>query len=232
MNIKIYGDGADIEVMKRQHLSNAVDGFTTNPTLMKKVGITDYIEFAKEALNVIQDLSISFEVFSDELDEMKAQALTLNELGKNVWVKIPVTNTKGQSTANIVKELTQQGVKVNVTAIFTLKQVRTVFDSIDANTPSIVSVFAGRIANAGIDPEPLMKEAVEICSPKNLIEVLWASPREAFNIIQAERVGCHIITVTDDLIKASKTFGKDLDEFSLETVKMFYDDALSSGFKI
>ena len=158
MNIKIYGDGADIEVMKRQHLSNAVDGFTTNPTLMKKVGITNYIEFAREALDVIRDLSISFEVFSDELDEMKAQALTLNELGDNVWVKIPVTNTKGESTANLVKELTQQGVKVNVTAIFTLDQVQTVYDSIDSNTPSIVSVFAGRIANAGIDPEPLMKE--------------------------------------------------------------------------
>ena len=166
MKIKIYGDGADIEVMKRQHLSNAVDGFTTNPTLMKKVGITNYLEFAREALDAIRDLSISFEVFSDELDEMKAQALTLNELGDNVWVKIPVTNTKGESTANLVKELTQQGVKVNVTAIFTLDQVQTVYDSIDSNTPSIVSVFAGRIANAGIDPEPLMKEAVEICSPK------------------------------------------------------------------
>lgn len=232
MNIKIYGDGADIEVMRRQHLSNAVDGFTTNPTLMKKVGITDYLEFAKEALTVITDLSISFEVFSDELDEMKEQALKLNMLGENVWVKIPVTNTKGDSTANLVNDLTKQGVKVNVTAIFTLDQVRTIYDAIDMNTPSIVSVFAGRIANAGIDPEPLMKEAVEICSSKNLIEVLWASPREAFNIIQAERVGCHIITVTDDLIKASQTFGKDLDEFSLETVKMFYDDALSSGFKI
>tara|TARA_Y200000002_G_C22461363_1_gene570555 strand:- start:306 stop:797 length:492 start_codon:yes stop_codon:yes gene_type:complete len=163
---------------------------------------------------------------------MREQALKLNMLGENVWVKIPVTNTKGDSTADLVNDLTKQGVKVNVTAIFTLDQVRTIYDAIDANTPSIVSVFAGRIANAGIDPEPLMKEAVEICSPKSLIEVLWASPREAFNIIQAERVGCHIITITDDLIKASQTFGKDLDEFSLETVKMFYDDALSSGFKI
>lgn len=232
MRIKIYGDGADIGVMIDQHSRGDVDGFTTNPTLMKKSGITDYMQFAKDVLNEIKDVSISFEVFSDDIDEMYEQALKLNALGDNVWVKIPVTNTKGESTAPLIKKLTDDGVKVNVTAIFTIDQVKETYNSINAETPSIVSVFAGRVANAGVDPEPLMKQSVDLCSSKKLIEVLWASPREAFNIIQAERVGCHIITVTPDLIKASKTFGKDLNEYSLETVEMFYNDAKESGFKI
>ena len=232
MNIKIYGDGADINVMIAQYKAKEVDGFTTNPTLMKKSGIKDYMQFARDVLSEIKDVSISFEVFSDDIDEMYDQAMKLNSLGQNVWVKIPVTNTKGQSTAPLIKKLTDDGVKVNVTAIFTIEQVEEVCNAINEETPSIVSVFAGRVANAGIDPEPLMKKSVELCSSKKLIEVLWASPREAFNIIQADRVGCHIITVTPDLVKASKTFGKDLLEYSLETVEMFYNDAEESGFKI
>tara|TARA_B100001027_G_scaffold216768_1_gene194199 strand:- start:1986 stop:2684 length:699 start_codon:yes stop_codon:yes gene_type:complete len=232
MNIKIYGDGADKDVMIAQHNRKEVDGFTTNPTLMKRSGITDYMKFAKDVLSEIKDVSISFEVFSDEVDKMYEQALKLNSLGKNVWVKIPITNTKGVETAPLIRRLTDQGVKVNVTAIFTLEQVKTTFESINENTPAIVSVFAGRIANAGVDPEPIMKESVSICASKKLIEVLWASPREAFNIIQADRVGCHIITVTPDLVEASKTFGKDLNAYSLETVEMFYNDAKESGFKI
>lgn len=232
MNIKIYGDGADLDLMIHQQKEGIVSGFTTNPTLMSQSGIKNYEKFAKDVLEKISKASISFEVFSDDIEEMETQARKLSKFGENVWVKIPVTNTESQTTSQLVKKLSDDGIKVNVTAIFTLDQVKEFYEVCNPNTKTILSIFAGRIANAGIDPEPIVKYAVELCKDKNLIEVLWASPREAFNIIQAERTGCHIITATNDIISASKNFGKDLNEYSLETVKMFYDDALKSGFKL
>tara|TARA_A100001015_G_C14963231_1_gene701823 strand:- start:474 stop:1172 length:699 start_codon:yes stop_codon:yes gene_type:complete len=232
MNIKIFADGADIQEMLAAYQSKSVSGFTTNPTLMKKSGIKDYVSFAKEALANITDMPISFEVFSDDLNEMEDQAYKLNELGENVYVKIPVTNTKRDTTYDLIKTLTSNGVKVNVTAIFTEEQIKNVADSILNKTPSVISVFAGRIANTGIDPEPIMRYAVNITKESPEKEILWASPREALNIVQAERCGCDIITITPDILSAMKTFGKDLEEFSLETVKMFYDDACSAGFEI
>lgn len=232
MNIKIFADGADIQEMLAAYQSKSVSGFTTNPTLMKKSGIKDYVSFAKEALANITDMPISFEVFSDDLNEMEDQAYKLNELGENVYVKIPVTNTKRDTTYNLIETLTSNGVKVNVTAIFTEEQIKNVAGSILNKTPSVISIFAGRIANAGIDPEPIMRYAVDLTKESPEKEILWASPREALNIVQAERCGCDIITVTPDILSAMKTFGKDLEEFSLETVKMFYDDACSAGFKI
>ena len=232
MNLKIYADGAEINEMMNAYTSKSVSGFTTNPTLMKKSGITDYMAFAKEALMNITDMPISFEVFSDELDEMEQQAYKLRDLGDNVYVKIPVTNTKAVPTYDLIKKLTSENVKVNITAIFTKEQIKNVSDSIVNGTPSVISIFAGRIANAGVDPEPIMQFATELTKDSPEKEILWASPREALNIIQAERCGCDIITVTPDILKAMNTFGKDLDEFSLETVKMFYDDACSAGFKI
>ncbi len=232
MNIKIYGDGADINEMINAYNEGIVSGFTTNPTLMKKSGITDYLGFAKDALSEIRDMPISFEVFSDDINEMEVQALKLRDLGENVYVKIPVTNTKGLPTYQLINKLTQNDVKVNVTAIFTKSQIEEVARNIVNETPSVISIFAGRIANTGIDPEPIIKFAVDITEGNSEKEILWASPREALNIVQADRCGCDIITVTPDIIKAMKTFGKDLQEFSLDTVKMFYDDARDAGFKI
>ena len=232
MKLKVFADGADINDMLKAYNSGSVSGFTTNPTLMKKSGITDYMAFAKEALQNITDMPISFEVFSDELEEMETQAYKLRDLAENVYVKIPVTNTKGVPTYDLINKLTSSGVKVNVTAIFTENQIKNVSENIKNNTPSVISIFAGRIANTGIDPEPIMKFAVDLTKNNPEKEILWASPREALNIIQAERCGCDIITVTPDILKAMDTFGKDLDEFSLETVKMFYDDACEAGFKI
>lgn len=232
MKLKVFADGADINDMLKAYNSGSVSGFTTNPTLMKKSGITDYMAFAKEALQNITDMPISFEVFSDELEEMETQAYKLRDLAENVYVKIPVTNTKGVPTYELINKLTSSGVKVNVTAIFTENQIKNVSENIKNSTPSVISIFAGRIANTGIDPEPIMKFAVDLTRSNPEKEILWASPREALNIIQAERCGCDIITVTPDILKAMDTFGKDLDEFSLETVKMFYDDACEAGFKI
>lgn len=232
MKLKVFADGAEINNMLEAYNSGSVSGFTTNPTLMKKSGITDYMAFAKEALQNITDMPISFEVFSDELEEMETQAYKLRDLAENVYVKIPVTNTKGIPTYDLINKLTSSSVKVNVTAIFTENQIKNVSENIKNNTPSVISIFAGRIANTGIDPEPIMKYAVDLTRSNPEKEILWASPREALNIIQAERCGCDIITVTPDILKAMDTFGKDLDEFSLETVKMFYDDACEAGFQI
>lgn len=231
-NIKIYGDGANIKDMLNLTENGIVDGLTTNPTLMARAGITDYLSFAKEVLLNITSTPVSFEVFSDDIDEMYRQAKTLNDLGENVYVKIPVTNTKSEPTTRIVKVLSNEGIKLNVTAIFTIGQIDEVCDALNEETPSIVSIFAGRIANAGVDPEPIMKHAVNLSKTKKHMEILWASPREVFNVIQAERCGCHIITMTPEQISATKDLGKDLDLYSLETVKMFYDDATKAGFKL
>ena len=211
---------------------DSIDGFTTNPTLMAKAGVKDYLDFAKNVLSKVKKKSISFEVFSDDLDEMYKQALILRDLGENVSVKIPVTNTKGIPTYSLIERLSNEGVKLNVTAVFTQAQIQSIYDVLNPEINSIISIFSGRIANAGIDPEPIVKFAVDLCMNYEKIEILWASPREVFNLVQAERCGCHIITMTPNLIKSTKDLGKDLDEYSLETVKMFYDDAAKSGFKL
>ncbi len=211
---------------------DSIDGFTTNPTLMAKAGVKDYLDFAKNVLSKVKKKSISFEVFSDDLGEMYEQALILRDLGENVSVKIPVTNTKGIPTYSLIERLSNEGVKLNVTAVFTETQIQSIYGSLNPEINSIISIFSGRIANAGIDPEPIVKFAVDLCMKHERIEILWASPREVFNLVQAERCGCHIITMTPSLIKSTKDLGKDLDQYSLETVKMFYDDAAKSGFKL
>ena len=232
LKIKIFSDGADLDSIIDAYGKGVVKGFTTNPTLMSKAGITNYLAFAAEVLRVVKDLSVSFEVFSDEFDEMKQQALKLAALADNVYVKIPVTNTKRASACPLIKDLAGRGLKLNVTAILSLKQVEEVAAALNPGVPAIVSVFAGRIADAGRDPLPIMKKALEILRPLPRAELLWASPREALNIIQADAMGCHIITVTPDLLAKSANFGKELEDFSLETVKMFYNDAVKSGFKL
>lgn len=233
LRISIYADGADVRDMVAARDAGIVKGFTTNPTLMRKSGVTDYSSFAKEALDATGGMSISFEVFADDFDEMERQAKLIATWGEPVYVKIPVTNTKGESAVPLIRTLSASGVKLNVTAILTLDQVRDVVDALDAGTPAIVSVFAGRIADTGVDPVPLMREAAEICAAKPKAELLWASPRELLNIFQADEVGCHIITVTSDILKKYTTMvGKPLDELSLDTVKMFYNDAAAAGFKL
>ena len=232
LKIKIYSDGADAQEIIKMASENFVDGFTTNPTLMKTSGITDYLAFAKEVLSGVKEKSISFEVFSDELDDMYRQAIILRDLGDNVWVKIPISNTKGEYTYPLIKKLSNEGVKLNITAIFTKEQIKQVYSSLNPEINSIISIFAGRIANAGIDPEETMLYASDLVSEDENIETLWASSREVFNIIQAERCGTDIITLTPGLIKGMKDLGKDLDQYSLETVKMFYDDAQESGFTL
>lgn len=232
LKIKIFSDGADLDSIIEAYQAGVVKGFTTNPALMSQAGITNYLTFAREVLRVVSDLPVSFEVFSDDFDGMRRQALTLAELGENVYVKIPITNTKRKSACPLIDELTRQGLKLNVTAMLTLQQVRDLAAVLKPEVPSIVSVFAGRIADTGIDPVPVMKEALEIIRPLPEAELLWASPREALNIIQADQMGCHIIAVTPAVLKKTDCYGKDLDEFSLDTVKMFYNDAKNSGFDI
>jgi len=209
-----------------------IRGFTTNPTLMRKAGVADYKSFSIEALNIVTDRPISFEVFADDFDEMEAQALEIASWGDNVNVKIPITNTKGDSAVPLVGRLSGKGVVVNVTAMFTLDHVRSVIDVLDAETAAILSVFAGRVADSGRDPVPHMKKAIEIAAAKPNAEILWASPRELLNIFQADAVGCHIITVTNDVLKKLSGIGKDLEAFPLEMVKMFYDDAAAAGYTI
>ena len=231
-SIKLFADGANLDDMLAAQNSGEISGFTTNPTLMRKAVVTNFAAFAKQVVAKIKRLPVSFEVFSDELGEMERQAREIATWGDNVYVKIPVTNTKGEFTGPILTSLSRDSIKLNVTAIFTLEQVHNVVQALDKNTPSVISVFAGRIANAGLDPMPIMRAAVAMAKTNPLSEVLWASPREALNVLQAQECGCHIITMTPDLIKATATFGKSLDEFSLETVKMFYDDAKAAGYSL
>ena len=232
LNIKIYADGANVNEIIKMDRENSVDGFTTNPTLMLKAGVSDYLGFAREVLSGVKNKSISFEVFSDDLNDMYRQALILRDLGENVWVKIPVSNTQGIMTYDLINRLSLEGVKVNVTAIFTKQQIQQVYDALNPDISSIISIFAGRIANAGVDPEPTMKFASDLSKDNELIETLWASSREVFNIIQAIRTNTNIITLPPSLINGSKEIGKDLDQYSLETVKMFYNDAKKSGFSL
>jgi transaldolase len=230
--IKLFADGADLDGMIEEYRKGIASGFTTNPTLMKKAGVRSYEEFAEAALKAIPDLPISFEVFSDDFSRMEREARKIAGWGENVYIKIPVTNTKGESTASVVKKLSHDGLKLNVTAILTADQVRTVAQALSHDTPSIVSVFAGRIADTGVDPMPIMRESVEILRPNPKAELLWASTRELLNLIQAESCGVHIITITNDILKKVPLVGKDLKELSLETVQMFYSDAQSAGYRI
>ena len=232
LKIKLFADGADLDSMLALYKDPSIKGFTTNPTLMRKVGITDYEKFARQVLKAIPDRPVSFEVFEDDLAGMLAQAKVIASWGSNVNVKIPVTNTKGEFTGPIINELSMAGVKLNITAIFTPEQVKAIAENLSQYTFAIVSVFAGRIADSGLDPMPIMRECVEILKDSPKAELLWASPRELLNIIQADEVGCHIITATPSVLGKLKLLEKDLTEFSLETVQMFYDDAQAAGYTI
>jgi len=232
LNVKIFADGADKASMLEMYNKSFIKGLTTNPTLMKKAGITDYESFSKDILQTINDKSLSLEVFSDEIDEMRRQALEIATWAENVYVKIPVSNSKNISTTNLIKELSDSGVKLNVTAILTNNQVENVVNALNPDVPAYVSVFAGRIADTGVDPVPVMKNAVEIAKLKPKSEVLWASTRELYNIFQAEEVGCQVITVPNSILNKLKLVGYDLDQYSLDTVKMFYNDALDAGYKL
>lgn len=232
LKISIYADGADVREMVAARDAGIVSGFTTNPTLMRKSGVTEYEPFAREALAATGGMPISFEVFADEFDEMERQARLIATWGDSVYVKIPITNTKGESSIPLIARLSSAGVKLNVTAILTLDQVRNVVDALDRETPAVVSVFAGRIADTGRDPVPLMREAAAIVSEKPKAMLLWASPRELLNLFQADECGCHIITVTADILKKLAMVGKPLDELSLDTVKMFFNDAAAAGFRL
>ena len=232
LKVKLFADGADIDGMVEMANKPYISGLTTNPTLMRKAGITDYVKFAKEVLHEIKDKPVSFEVFSDDLEEMKIQGEKIASWGQNVNVKIPITNTKGISTASVVKYLSASGVSVNVTALMTLKQVNQMVEILNPATANFISVFAGRIADTGRDPIPIMKDCVTAINSETNFQLIWASPRELLNIIQADQVGCHVITATNDLLNKVKLIGKDLDVYSKETVQMFYDDAAKSGYKL
>ncbi|MHB8626458.1 MAG: transaldolase [Aggregatilineales bacterium] len=232
LQIKIFADGADLTGLLKLAEQPYIKGFTTNPTLMRKAGVTDYEKFARQALERITDRPISFEVFSDDFEDMARQARLIAGWGQNVYVKIPVTNTKQESAAALIGRLAHDGLKLNVTAIMTLEQVRVVGAVLNGGAPSIVSVFAGRIADTGCDPTPIMQEALHILKDCPDAELLWASPREVLNIVQADQIGCHIITVTGDILGKLGSLGKDLTEFSLDTVKMFYNDAHAAGFAL
>ncbi|MBM6514137.1 transaldolase [Streptococcus dysgalactiae] len=232
LNIKVFSDGAVLETMLKDLQTGLVTGFTTNPSLMKKAGISSYIGFAKEVLAKITDYPVSFEVFADDLASMEKEAEKIASLGDNVYVKIPVTTSTGESTCPLIQKLSAKGIKLNVTAIFTIEQTQAVVDHLTAGVPAIVSVFAGRIADTGVDPMPIMEEALRICRQKEGVELLWASPRETYNIYQADQLGVDIITCTTDLIAKLPLQGKDLEDYSLETVQMFLKDSTSLGFKI
>ncbi len=232
LSVKIFADGADLAAMQELSQRSYVRGFTTNPTLMRKAGIVDYESFARDVLRAIPDRPVSFEVFSDEFDEMERQARTIATWGPNVYVKIPVSNTRRQPTYDLVRRLSGDGLHINVTALMTLDQVRAVTDAVADGAASCISVFAGRIADTGRDPVPLMSEALRIMTGAPHAELIWASPRELLNIFHADSIGCHIITVTRDILAKLTTVGKPLDEYSLETVKMFYNDATAAGFSV
>jgi transaldolase len=230
--ISIYADGADIGSIKNSLNNKLISGFTTNPTLMRKSGIKDYEKFSKKVAKLVYPKSISLEVFSDDLNQMYNQAKIISSWNKNIFVKIPIVNTKGVSTNKIIEKLSDERVNLNITAIFTIKQIRSVMRVLNKKSSTILSIFAGRIADSGRDPKIIIKNSVKICKKYKNIKILWASTREAYNIIEAANSGCHIITASDDIINKIKNFNKDLNIFSKETVQMFYKDAKSSGYKI
>jgi transaldolase len=230
--VKIFADGADRASILELADNPWIRGFTTNPTLLRKAGVTDYEAFGRSLTRAIPERPFSFEVLSDDFDEMEQQALRIATWGENVYVKIPITDTRGRCSAAVVKRLAEQGVKVNVTALMTLEQVDSVVSSLRAGPPSCISIFAGRIADTGCDPLPILCETLARIRPYAQIELIWASPRELFNIVQADAIGCHIITVTHDLLKKLPLLGRDLNEYSLDTVKMFVDDARAANFTL
>jgi transaldolase len=232
LKVKIFADGADKASMLDMNSRPYIQGLTTNPTLMKKAGIKNYKDFCLDILSVIKEKPLSFEVFSDDFLEMERQANEIASWGKNVYVKIPITNTKGELSTQLVKNLTRKKIKVNVTALMTLEQVAKTLDALDVSTPSYVSVFAGRIADTGMDPVPIMANAVQMLRSNEKAELIWASPRELINVFQANEIGCQVITATSDIINKLKMVGYDLNEYSLDTVKMFYEDAKLAGYSI
>jgi transaldolase len=231
-NIKIFADGADINGMLEMYRAGFVSGFTTNPSLMKKAGVTDYEKFAMEAVKAIPDFPLSFEVFSDDFETMEKEARKIRSWADNIYIKIPVTNTKGLSSVSLIKKLSAEGFKLNITAILTLEQVEQVLKNLTPDVGAYISVFAGRIADTGINPIPVMQQAVKMCKDVAKVESLWASTRELLNIFQAQECGVDIITVTNDILKKIPNIGKDLTQLSLETVQMFFNDAKSLGYKI
>ena len=232
LGVKIYADGADLQGMRELSRRSWIQGFTTNPTLMRKAGVSDYRAFAGDVLTMIPDRPISFEVFSDEFEEMAWQAREIATWGENVYVKIPVTNTQGDSSAELIRDLTREGIKLNVTAILALDQVRDVVVALLGGSPAYVSVFAGRVADTGRDPVPLMAAALELVALEPNLELIWASPRELLNIYQADAIGCHIITVTHDILNRLNAVGRDLHDYSLDTVRMFRNDAIQAGYTL
>jgi transaldolase len=232
LKVKIFADGADKLAMLEMYQKPFIKGLTTNPTLMNKAGIRDYRAFCKDILLSIKDKPLSFEVFSDDFKEMERQALEIASWGDNVYVKIPITNTKSETCYALVKKLAEEKVKLNVTALMTLDQVSHVVESLNPSVPSYISIFAGRVADTGRDPLPMMTEALSRMKSNPLSELIWASPRELLNIFQADDIGCHVITVTNDILKKLSLVGYDLDKYSLDTVKMFYNDAVVAGFKL
>jgi len=232
LKVKIFADGANKKNMLEMYSKNFVKGLTTNPSLMKKEGIRNYKNFCIDILKLIKDKPISFEVFSDDFNEMERQALEIASWADNVYVKIPITNTKKETCYQAIKKLSKNNVKLNITAIMTLSQVEEVVSVLQPNVPSYVSIFAGRIADTGIDPVPMMAEAVQLLKSLPASELIWASPRELLNIFQADTIGCQIITVTNDILKKLSLIDYDLNEYSLDTVKMFYNDAIDAGFKL
>lgn len=232
LNIKIYADGADLKSMLEEYKKGIVSGFTTNPSLMKAAGIKDYREFGKEVLGLIKDMPVSFEVFADENIEIVKEAEEIATWGDNVYVKIPIVDTKGNFTGDIIKEITDKNIKVNVTAIFTIEQVKNTLKVLNKDTPAIISIFAGRIADTGVNPSEIIKEAIGLVKEYKNIEILWASCRELYNIFEADKLGCHIITVQNSMLRKNDLIGKDLNDYSVETVRDFYKDAKSLGFSI
>ncbi len=232
LNIKIFADGADIAGILELAQNPLVKGFTTNPTLMHRAGVVEYERFAREVLDVVREVPVSFEVIADSFDDMGRQARKIATWADNVYVKIPITNTSAESSVDLIRDLTADGLKLNVTALTTLEQVEAMSSALSPAVPSIVSVFAGRIADTGVDPVPVMEESLKILAPLPDAELLWASPRELLNVVQAEKCGCHIITVTHDLLRKLSGLGRDLAAVSLDTVTMFYDDAVRSGLTL
>ena len=232
LKIKIFADGADLNEIAELNKKNFIKGFTTNPSLMRKAGIDNYKKFAIDVLKIVKAKPISFEVFSDKISEMEQQAKEIASWGKNIYVKIPITNSKGEKTINLIKNLSSNSIKCNVTAVLTLEQVKEVYEVLDPNTPSVISVFAGRIADTGIDPSFTISESLNLCKSKEKIEILWASTREVLNIMQADNIGCHIITVPHPILHKLSGIGKNLKQVSLDTVQGFLKDSIKASYKI
>jgi transaldolase len=232
LSVRVFADGADVASIRKLADDPLIAGFTTNPTLMRKARVDDYEHFAHELLECVTDRPISFEVFSDDFDEMGRQARRIASWADNVYVKIPITNTEGTSSLELARRLTDEGVKINITALMTNRQVEAAADALEGGSPAFVSIFAGRIADTGREPEPIMARALETLRPLSDVALIWASPREVLNIVQADRIGCHIITVTHDLLAKVGLFGRDLTDFSLDTVRMFHSDAAAAGYTL